>query len=137
MSSEHQDGAVADPEVPQPAARKYLYCCCRCRSMLFRSDQLVPHDPTQGAAGHKKFRYDRVETGTRPQCTSHFLDGDLVPWVKDPPKDSAEEENTLYCPHCRCKIGARSWVGAQCSCGIWVVPSFKVHSSRVDEFAIP
>lgn len=45
------------------------------------------------------------------------------------------DPDTIYCPHCSCKIGTQNWIGSQCSCAAWVTPAFKVHAKSVD--AIP
>ena len=38
----------------------------------------------------------------------------------------------LSCVACKARLGSFSWAGVQCSCGVWVVPAFQLHKSRID-----
>lgn len=93
---------------------------------------------------------------SEPKCTSYFLDPDVSPWVASESRtlhaqalaasgshvDDGEaaaapavvvDPDTIYCFHCKTKVGGQSWIGAQCSCGPWITPSFRIHAKAVDQ----
>jgi Tat protein secretion system quality control protein TatD with DNase activity len=56
---------------------------------------------------------------------------DPQPWMNLDP--SLESEGSFSCPGCRSKIGHFSFTGIKCSCGLNVIPAFKIPKARVDE----
>ena len=131
---------------------RYRYHCRLCRSALFTSDEVVPHDTSSDAKGRKPFK-ERRWAGLDPEvpdCTSLFLDPDVSPWVAEESRSTVATSSTkvtsaaaavvhpdtIYCPQCQCKIGQQCWSGSQCSCGAWVTPAFKIHSKCVDAMVI-
>ncbi|RNF26066.1 dual specificity phosphatase 12 [Trypanosoma conorhini] len=137
-----------------PAAESYVYACRKCRRVLFRQQELVPHDAEPGSCGNKGFKQRGGGHASQQQqrevcaaregevCTSYFLDPDVSPWVAEESREVHQMSggadvlpDTIYCPNrsCRAKIGTQSWVGSQCSCGAWVAPAFKIHSRVVDK----
>ncbi|ESL07757.1 hypothetical protein TRSC58_04550 [Trypanosoma rangeli SC58] len=137
-----------------PAPELYVYACRKCRHVLFRQHEIVPHNAEPGSCGHKGFKQrGRGPTSQQQQreayaaregevCTSYFLDPDVSPWVAEESREVHRVSggadvmpDTIYCLNrsCRAKIGTQSWVGSQCSCGAWVAPAFKIHSRVVDK----
>ncbi|EPY29735.1 dual specificity phosphatase 12 [Angomonas deanei] len=118
----------------------HIYSCKSCRTVLFRESEIVPHNSDKSAAGNKNFRrMDRRQEGSEVQCTSYFLDPAVAAWVDEQQRvaeDSEVPPDTLYCFHCKTKLGTQSWVGTQCSCGAWVTPAFKVLSKVVDRLPV-
>ncbi|KPA77684.1 hypothetical protein ABB37_07021 [Leptomonas pyrrhocoris] len=150
--SEGTDGAASIPSVP---LRTY-FACRRCRMKLFDAQDVVPHDPGEGAK--KNFKYRRgitqldhkaadgatvtpssLSSSSAEACTSYFLDPDQSPWVALEIRaanatGAVVEPDTIYCPNvrCRAKLGTQSWTGSRCSCGAWVAPAFRIHARVVD-----
>ena len=118
---------------PQPAVAAYR--CRKCRLLLFSDLDVATHDTCPTASGHKNFRFQSDSCSDR--CTSLFLaDPHLHAWLYADTAPGGTHQgdcDIIHCPSCGTKIGSRSWVGSQCSCGAWVVPSFKVHHKMVDE----
>lgn len=156
------EGGMED--VPQPPAGlagrgpEHLFCCRRCREVLFTDLELVRHSSSKNAKGNKGFRKgarggggsgsreeeedtDEVEERSAG-CTSYFLDPDVTPWVAEESRHVAATmgdgvgvlPDTVYCKNSKCgaKLGTQSWTGAQCSCGAWVTPAFRVLCKTVD-----
>eukprot|EP01127_Copromyxa_protea_P019704 TRINITY_DN6452_c0_g1_i2.p1 TRINITY_DN6452_c0_g1~~TRINITY_DN6452_c0_g1_i2.p1 ORF type:complete len:163 (-),score=31.81 TRINITY_DN6452_c0_g1_i2:119-607(-) len=101
------------------------YACKNCRSILFNSNDLRPHEK---GAGNTAFGWGKRENGivNDVDCFSHFLEE--MPWMGN----CNDTEGKLFCPKCSGKIGCWSWSGAQCSCGTWCSPAFQVTKARVD-----
>ncbi|KAG5484667.1 hypothetical protein CUR178_07258 [Leishmania enriettii] len=145
---------LSDADAIRPSERTpYYYACRHCRTRLFDAAEVLPHDPKKGSNKTFKFRrgspshndgaLGEVSSGVLSAaelCTSLFLDPDRTPWVA---KDIREaylsgavvEPDTIYCrnPRCRTKLGTQSWTGAQCSCGAWITPAFRIHARSVDK----
>ena len=129
---------------PEPVVVGHRYHCRMCRTQLFTDKEIVPHDTPEG-----KGSYKQMMRGAQ-SCTSFFLDPDATPWVAEESRANVaaaggstgnhEGElgnlDTIYCFHCNAKLGGRNWSGAQCSCGAWITPAFRIAASRVDEFPI-
>ena len=134
---------ACDDAPPGPTA--WTYACRRCRRHLFHSDERVPHDASAGAPGHKPFAGKGYHEARRQAevCTSYFLDPDVTAWVAEgataPTAAEGADVDDILCPNaaCRAKLGRRAWQGAQCSCGQWVTPAFRIAAARVDEFPVP
>ena len=99
-------------------ATEIVYCCRKCRRVLFRDANLsrTPHD---------KLAYSFTKGKAAP-CTSYFLN-EPETWM-----DCSEQEGKLSCPQCDTRFGTYVWAGGQCSCGFWVVPAIQVPMSKVD-----
>lgn len=141
---------------PASAPNTFAYHCRMCRVRLFTSHEVVPHEsnPNKGKAFKTGAKVGSAETS----CTSAFLDPDQTPWVAEESRahvaqlqserkgtqnasvQAKEAEvgdlDTIYCFQCRAKLGGRSWTGAQCSCGAWITPAFRIALSRVDQFPL-
>ncbi|KPI85659.1 hypothetical protein ABL78_5280 [Leptomonas seymouri] len=143
--------ATLSPPLP-PAPPRTYFTCRRCRTTLFSAQDIVPHDPGDGAKKTFKYRrggpqHDAEAAGGVPSdfsyvgaCTSYFLDPDQSPWVADELREAnatgaVVEPDTIYCPNVRCRanLGTQSWTGSQCSCGSWVTPGFRIRARAVDK----
>jgi dual specificity phosphatase 12 len=139
-------------EAPPPVPMMKAFSCRICRLRLFTAKDIVPHaTPEEGK--HFKGKRGKMSTvgGVHASlCTSYFLDPDVSPWVAEESRASvlssgaaSEAEfgdlDTIYCPgeKCRTKLGGRCWSGAQCSCGSWVTPAFRISQSRIEWFFVP
>lgn len=91
------------------------YRCKGCSTILASSPSLVRHQP--------------ANKGT---CQHYFLEP--VEWMR-PQLELGELEGKLTCPKCSKKVGSYLWQGSKCSCGKWVIPSFKLSKAKVDEMA--
>lgn len=140
----------------------FQYSCKKCRHVLFRHEDIVPHDTSVDAKGNKAFgRKGQPDTRTMDRgCTSYFLDPDASPWVAEESRElhasattasansfhvddaaasaaaTVVDPDTIYCTKCRTKIGAQHWVGSQCSCGAWITPAFKIHCKAIDKMPV-
>lgn len=92
-------------------ARHVDYTCSKCRRLLFSSPLVDDHSQDEESSA----------------CTSIFLH-EPADWMTD----ISDLEGKLACPKCSSKVGSFCWAGAQCSCGRWVVPAFKVLKAKVD-----
>lgn len=153
-----EEAQAPPPQAPAPV-RHFVFCCRMCRAALFTDGEVLQHSSSKSAKGNKGFswRHGRsgegddddegdsqgVEGGLPDTCTSYFLDPDVTPWVSEesrPLAAAAEGQqleslpDTIYCRNDRChaKIGAQSWIGAQCSCGAWITPAFRILAKTVD-----
>lgn len=144
------DIATATAATSPSATNSYVYTCRMCRRVLFTQRDIMPHDADPNSRGNKGFT--RRGGGRNSQqtpmtvgsevCTSLFLDPDILPWVAEKSREVHTASggadvmpDTIYCPNrnCNAKIGTQSWVGSQCSCGVWVAPAFKIHNRVVDK----
>lgn len=129
---------------------RFVFCCRRCRTPLFTDAEVVRHSSSKKAQGNKGFRRNGGGGGAddhgddeEEACTSYFLDPDVTPWVSAESRAVAAAvegvdavlPDTIYCKNTACgaKIGTQSWTGAQCSCGAWITPAFKVLMKTVDK----
>lgn len=150
----------ASEDVGADDAPKLAYHCRKCRTQLFTTAELAQHDaPSEKVRakglGRRSAPVPSVDgvqvadAAPSTTCSSLFLDSDAAPWVAaesvanvartgDVTSAVVGDLDTIYCPgangRCGAKLGGRSWIGAQCSCGAWVAPSFRIHASRVDAF---
>jgi hypothetical protein len=157
------------------------YRCRVCRTTLFTSDNIKPHDsgsvrpspataaaaaaaglsgaPVKGrggasskpataaaapAAADDELAYSRWHTA-KGKTVKHgkdvgpcrMLQVDRLPWMQLAEGGGGDAggggEGSLLCPHCRSKVGQFNLAGLKCSCGLVVVPGFKVPRDRVDE----
>lgn len=68
-----------------------VYSCAKCRCNLFSQAQVLPHDSSTDAPGHKNFfknKHSILAAGNH--CTSVFLDPALVTWVLNEESESDE-----------------------------------------------
>ncbi|CBH18376.1 hypothetical protein, conserved [Trypanosoma brucei gambiense DAL972] len=125
----------------------FVYACRLCRRIFFTHEEIMPHSADSSSKGPKAFgrrgapkqQSDQQNAGV---CTSYFLNPDVSIWVAAESREAHCESggtsvlpDTVYCPNnsCSAKIGTQSWVGSQCSCGVWVTPAFKIHGRAVDK----
>ena len=63
------------------------------------------------------------------ECTSHFVL--WADWMQIP-MDGETQHGKITCPKCQASLGDYAHYGAQCSCGRFVCPAYKIHKSKVD-----
>ena len=130
-----RDGAANDEEKANGA----LLLCRKCRSVLARSCQIIPHAapaPTRNSDGsvrlprkwHVDRRKQRQATGGAHECSSVYLEP--LKWMEE--VESGANEGKLSCYKCKTRLGHFSWSGIQCSCMQWVTPAFQLHKSKID-----
>jgi hypothetical protein len=95
-----------------------FYCCRRCRYCLFDTTALQEHHGPGGTNVHSS------------KCTSLFLE-ESPSYVKI--GDGTQQEGKINCPKCNSRVGSWSWIGSQCSCSAWIVPSYQFTKSKLDE----
>jgi dual specificity phosphatase 12 len=106
--------------------------CKRCRFPLFSTADLVSHTDETEMSGVKGFSFKKVKKDaansaiSTNKCSSLFIK--RCEWMGE----MLDTEGKLVCPKCAARVGSYSWVGSQCSCGMWVNPSFAVLKTRVD-----
>lgn len=99
------------------------YRCPQCRLILFKGENIIPHEATKV----RKFAKKRRDFGSpEDTCSSFFTE--QPEWLDA----TGRIKDVIYCPKCQYKLGHFNWVGGQCSCGEWVKPSFQFPISRVD-----
>ncbi|KAF4148054.1 putative Tyrosine-protein phosphatase yvh1 (PTPase yvh1) [Phytophthora infestans] len=106
------------------------FACKKCRCVLFKSDQLTPHEPEQHQIStRRKLKDLKHQVSAHVACSSYFLE-ETLPWMDE----ALLAEGKIHCPtfKCQSRLGALQWSGSQCSCGTWVTPSIKITKSRVD-----
>ena len=99
-----------------------IFRCHKCRAPLFKGSSIIPHENTKV----RPFAGKRKEFGG-DSCTSYFIE--KPEWLDATKRRS----DSILCPKCGYKVGHYNWVGAQCSCGEWVKPSFQMVISRLDD----
>ncbi|CAI5727313.1 unnamed protein product [Peronospora destructor] len=112
----------------QPIVTKFA--CKKCRCILFKSNELMPHKPEQHEIStRKKLKDFTHHIGGHVECSSYFLE-ETLPWMDE----ALLAEGKIHCPTTKCqsRLGGLQWSGSQCSCGTWVTPSIKMTKSRVD-----
>jgi hypothetical protein len=107
-----------------------IFRCRKCRKQVFVDSDLEEHVP---GAGQTSFAWrKRDHNQDKVSCNGLFLNSEkaLQIWGE-------VEGNTgkLDCPNCSSRIGLFSWSGAQCSCGCWISPAFKVSNDKIDRKA--
>nr|CCC95870.1 unnamed protein product [Trypanosoma congolense IL3000] len=148
-TNDDRDGGGGAQALETSGDHQYVYSCRMCRHVLFTQGEIVPHGADFGSENPKAFgrrgRKNQTHDSSANTCTSYFLNPDVSTWVAAESREVHLESSgtevlpdTIYCPNssCSAKIGAQSWVGSQCSCGIWVTPAFRIHSRAVDKLLV-
>jgi dual specificity phosphatase 12 len=117
-------------EEPASDQDKQAYCK-RCRHVLFSTQDLVSHSADTEGAGMKGFSFKKLKKDSTNKsngvtCNSLFIN--RMDWMGE----LLDQEGKLICPECAGRVGSYSWIGSQCSCGMWMNPSFAVLKTRVD-----
>eukprot|EP00760_Papus_ankaliazontas_P010757 PhM_4_TR14434/c0_g3_i1/m.76840/K14819/DUSP12, YVH1; dual specificity phosphatase 12 len=126
------------------ASGNNTYSCKRCRTLLFTSSHVIPHDPSEGRSGHKPFKHKAYGIhNSFSACTSMFVNYDedevILSWMRGAVLEASKVgslQGDLFCPKCpkgAVKLGRFNIGGSQCSCGHWVVPAYQITFSKVDE----
>jgi dual specificity phosphatase 12 len=118
---EHQtEPPDPDPELP-------MFACRICRTILFGQNNLA-QDHKQNLHSFKR-HHTNAQGLQQVPCQSLFCNESVLGWLSP---HGADVEGKLECPKCSVKLGHWNWVGAQCSCGTWVVPAIQIPISKVD-----
>ena len=117
--------------------------CRKCRRLLARGANTLPHTPGEGmdarswrarSRGTREISGGGIEralsnAGSNADlCRNVFLEP--LAWMKG--VEEGPTEGKLCCPKCDAKVGHFNWVGIRCGCGAWVAPAFYVQSAKVD-----
>ena len=116
--------------------------CRRCRRLVARGANLLPHVPGQGIDAFSWRKRHKMEAANRDSdsarlsghCQNLFVQP--IAWMRGV-EDGSSTEGKLCCPKCEQKIGAFNWAGCQCGCGAWVTPAFYLQTGKVDVMAPP
>ena len=115
----------------------YIYSCRRCNEILFEYKDLHQHsrDNNQSlCTSYYLEEYPLLITSTLSLPSTDHLNHHE--WSNQPYLTSTTESTNLkdkiYCHKCKSRIGSYSWSGSQCSCLIWIVPSFQFIKSKID-----
>ena len=111
---------------------EHIYCKM-CRYPLFTTDDLVSHE-AEAKRGRKDFSFRKLKKDrsnndsgfSGSKCCAYSVD--RMEWMGDL---GEANEGKLLCPNGH-RVGSFTWSGTQCSCGVWVRPSFAVLKNRVD-----
>ncbi|XP_063918258.1 dual specificity protein phosphatase MPK-4-like isoform X1 [Zophobas morio] len=99
-----------DPELEELGMKSKAYCCKKCKRILVKGSNLIPHEH-EGEICAK----------------SYFVMP--VAWMKV--TNSIDSE--LHCPRCKSNVGWFNWIGGiECQCGAKQVPGFYLKPSEVD-----
>ena len=127
-STTYREELQLQEQVPHTSTTKFA--CKKCRSILFTSDRLMPHEPEQHQIStRRKLKDLRHHLSSHVDCSSYFLE-ETLPWMDE----ALLAEGKIHCPTVKCqsRLGGLQWSGSQCSCGTWITPSIKITKSRVD-----
>ena len=107
--------------------------CRKCRRLLARGANALPHQPGEGLDAFSWRRRAKTaraagESAVSSTCQNVFLQP--LAWMRG--VEDGGVEGKLCCPRCDVKVGHFNWSGCQCSCGAWVTPAFYVQSGKVD-----
>jgi dual specificity phosphatase 12 len=127
-ASEAPVEAAAAPavEAPPSADAPFCYTCGMCGQILFLAEHVIPHEKMDGEKDWFEGKDPSIVPGRDP-CGVHFIE--FVKWMEVP---TSSLEGKLACPKCKGKLGSFCWRGAQCGCGRWCAPAFRILKDRVD-----
>ena len=99
--------------------------CRKCRRLLARGANALPHQPGEGLDAFSWRRRAKTaraagESAVSSTCQNVFLQP--LAWMRG--VEDGGVEGKLCCPRCDVKVGHFNWSGCQCSCGAWVTPAF-------------
>ncbi|KAJ5079393.1 dual specificity protein phosphatase 12 [Anaeramoeba ignava] len=121
-SQEINEKSIEKTEI-QIDPKEYVHFRCKlCRQILFTEDNLVEHETGYNA---KNFN-EKKKSETKMFCSSYFIEP--MDWIKN----TSQINGKISCLKCGTKIGSFNWSGSQCSCGVWVSPSFRIPKTKVD-----
>jgi len=149
---------VQEPSEERGAETVPVYCCQKCRCILFTQEQLSSqHDEGQHSFGYRKQLKDSSNQSKQfaqrlgrlsqdpdlvpdyavaeqanhtPSCSSLFLSEPNEWMSKISQADGSSGK--LTCPKCSQRCGSFNWAGSQCSCGTWIVPALQFPASKLD-----
>ena len=117
--------------------------CRKCRRLLARGANTLPHAPGEGMdafswRSRSRRKHEDPGSGTERALSNTGPNADLcrnvflepLAWMKG--VEEGPTEGKLCCPKCDAKVGHFNWVGCRCGCGAWVAPAFYVQSAKVD-----
>ncbi|KAJ3525256.1 hypothetical protein NMY22_g10653 [Coprinellus aureogranulatus] len=122
-------GQVQGQRVPVRRIR-----CKMCRQQLAGREQILQHgqetvieSASEGGEGGPTPAVDPVELANKPiltnaACSGYFVEA--LNWM-DHFLQNGETSGKITCPNQRCKakLGNYDWVGVECGCKEWVIPS--------------
>ena len=142
FSGASSTAAILGPKDGGGAEAGVMIRCRRCRRLVARGANLLPHVPGQGIDAFSWRKRHKMEAANRDSdsarlsghCQNLFVQP--IAWMRGV-EDGSSTEGKLCCPKCEQKIGAFNWAGCQCGCGAWVTPAFYLQTGKVDLMAPP
>lgn len=117
--------------------------CRKCRRLVARGANTLPHAPGEGMdarswRARSRRKHENLDGGIERALSNMGSNNDLcrniflepLAWMKG--VEEGPTEGKLCCPKCDAKLGHFNWVGCRCRCGAWVAPAFYVQSAKVD-----
>ena len=98
-----------------------------CAQPLFLPEHVRGHEQMDGMGESFEGKDPSILPGQDP-CGVYFIEH--LKWMDLP---AGELDGKLSCPKCKNKLGSFCWRGAQCGCGRWCAPAFRIIKDRVDE----
>ncbi|OQV26074.1 putative Dual specificity protein phosphatase 12 [Hypsibius exemplaris] len=105
-----------------------LFCYRLCRCPLFGLANQLTH-PVKHAASADGDTSEPPYSIASSACVQREIFIEPVAWMKD---EIMQTEGKLNCPQCAKKVGAFSWFGEKCPCGVFVTPAFHMDKGKVE-----
>ncbi|EDQ90060.1 uncharacterized protein MONBRDRAFT_3414, partial [Monosiga brevicollis MX1] len=96
------------------------------RRVVATDANMLNHQPGSGQISFQWRRRDRMTA--IDTCTSWLIEP--MQWMAE--VVNGELQGKVVCPKCSHRLGSFNWAGAQCSCGAWLTPAFRINKSKVD-----
>lgn len=111
-----------------------LYKCKKCRRPVFKSANALPHSPGKGETAFdwraKLQSNSEQQPKSSSESCSRTINIEPMKWMES---SILTLSGKILCPKCSAKLGSFTWLGEPCSCGTWVIPSFRIDKKKVDE----
>lgn len=116
-------------EIDQQRQNDANVYCKKCHHIICTKDEYTEHNvnynPKHDFSVKKKVKDMKQQGEKIPKkgCTSFFF-AEPLKWME--PEKMVDLSGIIRCAKCKSIIGSYKHAGAQCSCGLWICPSFQI-----------
>ncbi|GBM15325.1 hypothetical protein AVEN_210952-1 [Araneus ventricosus] len=110
---------------------KVKYKCRKCRHILFSEKEACNAHGISFSMQPNETKF--LETCKQNAEICYIKDDEFLPWMKEQVETADWMRGKLFCPTCSSRVGSFDFVGgSKCQCGLHVLPSLHVVSSKID-----